>query len=193
VNGFWLLLKAPLEFCNSSNPPENDSWPRTNSKIAILLRIDQLRLIIAGPGVTVMRRFKGSVSRIGINACIVLVAGALLFPGYPSVLCIAPGHVAIEDFRASCCVPSHLDSQDGYLSCSGFSDAGDCRDCTDLLILAYARGAVLQWAGNAPVVSFTVECFRNLIPAGASPRHSQPAFNAIHSAASSFASAPLRC
>jgi hypothetical protein len=140
-----------------------------------------------------MRRFRESDGQIGSNAFIVLVAVALLFPGYPSVLCIAPDHVAIEDFSASCCVPSHLNSQDGNLSYSGFSDAGDCQDCTDFLIMAHERGAVLQWAGNTTTVSFAAECYRNLIPAGVLPRHSQRVFNAIHPSAPSFSSAPLRC
>ena len=101
--------------------------------------------------------------------------------------------MAIEALSASCCASSHLSSQDKPLTDGGISDAGDCRDCIDLLLSAQERGVVLQSPGQGSANSFAVECFCDQLLAGGFSRCFKKTLEDINAAVPFSSSVPLRC
>lgn len=143
----------------------------------------------------VMRCSTESSCRFGDKAVVVLATVAMLFPGYSSVICIAPGsHIAIENFNAECCASSHISSPARNRPDNGFAAAGDCRNCTDLFITPNGRSAVTESFDNASAGAPAEECFGNHLSAiasfGLSP---QSAFSDIDVPAPISSSVPLRC
>ena len=106
-------------------------------------------IIIAFLEYAVRHRLERSSGRFGQYATILLTAIALLSPGYSSVLCIAPGgHISIEELNAACCADSHISSAFEGRPENGYAAAGECRNCTDLL-LSNDLGAITGSSRNA--------------------------------------------
>lgn len=113
-----------------------------------------------------VRIFAGQI--IG-DVAVLLCAISLLFPASASVLCIAPGHVAIEDLNAECCSLSKAPDATIHHRGNGFNMAGNCRNCTDLLISLNERGATSKSDHNAGAGSFACERIGNRTPMCVSP------------------------
>lgn len=70
----------------------------------------------------------------------ILIAALLLLPSPVSVLCIAPGHIAIEDIAAGCCASIASASSTDEL------EAAECGEmCTDILLAGAGQGAVPKY------------------------------------------------
>ncbi len=112
-------------------------------------------LILSGPQTdqkddSMKGGFRERAARFSGRGMVIVSFAVLLFPSLPSVLCIAPGsHVAIEIMNAPCCSRSAVSSPYVNPADGGIAPAGDCRNCTDLLIMPNGRGVRLDSFSSA--------------------------------------------
>jgi hypothetical protein len=86
----------------------------------------------------------------------------LLFPGSTSLVCIAPGgHIAIESIDATCCPPLEISIQAEGQADNGFTEAGDCHNCTDFFIASHMLAAAAESYGHSAASPFADECPEN--------------------------------
>jgi hypothetical protein len=101
------------------------------------------------------------------------VAILLLVPGFPSVLCVAPGgHTAIEPINDLCCASPSAIAQDSNPLVHELALSDDCRNCTDFLYIS-ARGAVLASTAKDRTVPQADECIGNPFPDDPHPSSSR--------------------
>jgi hypothetical protein len=141
------------------------------------------------------RNSKVLPGRFMFDAMAILAVISLLLPPTASVLCIGPGgHMAIEEINAMCCASSGSSDHSENLQDYGFSEAGDCRDCTDLLLPPNRRGAVLESHNKAVPNSLTDHCLGNNIRADISvPLHRSATIEGGGAPSVFGAPVPLRC
>ncbi len=115
---------------------------------------------------------KGNAGKIAVQSigdvAILFCAFSLLFPASASVLCIAPGHVAIEELNAACCSLSKIPARTDYHRGNGFNVADSCRNCTDLLISINERGGISKSHQDSGTGSLICDRCGDSIPANAS-------------------------
>lgn len=88
-----------------------------------------------------------------------IAALMLLLPNSASVLCVAPGHVAVEDINAGCCSSSSLSRIHNMVEDE--LTAAECGDrCTDLYLSSSRPGTLLESQQSLPdTLSFESETY----------------------------------
>jgi hypothetical protein len=127
-------------------------------------------LIIQQKGIDVMADTRVRAGRFGGIAAVFIAAAVLLFPSTPTVLCVVPGgHVEIEDMDGHCCMNPSVSAPVGVQPDNGFNSPANCRNCTDLFLTPYGRGAVLASLHHTAANPLAAECLENHIPTESSP------------------------
>jgi len=101
----------------------------------------------------------------GSKAASVGVFILLLFPGAPSILCIAPGsHVAIEELNSPCCASSEIRLQPGDQTHDEFAGPRDCNNCTDLFLASNGNGILSKPRELAASSPLAAKCLESCLP-----------------------------
>jgi hypothetical protein len=131
--------------------------------------------------------------QLNARVLVLITSLLLMFPASASVICIAPGdHVAIESLNALCCGSSGISTQDHHRPGEEPVIAGDCRNCTDLLISLNECGAVPKSHGLS-IRSLADESPETCLSVIASQLFAQKALSGVIALPAASYSVPLRC
>jgi hypothetical protein len=104
------------------------------------------------------KQFKGKMT-----AFIIVIL--LLFSSSPSLLCIEPGsHIAIENIGATCCASFEISTPAEAQPDNGLNEAGDCHNCTDILITSHVPVTASESYARSAANPFADKCSENHSP-----------------------------